>query len=89
MRKTLNKPGFTFVEIVIVIVAIGAIGFFGWYLYGQVQDQSSDTTTEAMVEDQAPAVNDSDDLAGAEEFVNDTDIDSELDTSELDAAFEE
>lgn len=77
-----NQSGFSVIEILIVIAVLVVIGFVGWRFISTKQ-QADNGTSQSQ---QAPEVNNSDDLKEAEEFVEGTDVDGQLDTSEIDSA---
>lgn len=87
-----NQNGFGVVEILLVTVIVGLIGFAGWRFYS-TQDSAAptaDSTSQTTpAGNDVPTVNDSEDLKNAEDFMNDANIDEELSTSELDEALTE
>lgn len=90
----LNRSGFTFVEIIVAVVILAAVGFAGYRVYdaSQSSEETDESTTNTQVEEntnQAPEVNEASDLNEAEAFINEVEIDEELDTSELDNALTE
>lgn len=87
-----DSKGFSLVEIILVIFLIVAVGGVGYYVWNENQ-----TTTKSNVSgnsksvaetDQAPEVKSSSDLKEAEIYLDQTDIDKQLDTSEIDTALE-
>jgi|GEM_PF-2555905 competence protein ComGC len=85
MRSKLNKHGFAFVELLLIVAIIALAGFFVVTIMNRDDTVNTDQTTT----EQTPEVNNSEDLNEAEQFLDNTDIDSELDTSEIDQALEE
>lgn len=85
MRSKQN--GFTPVEVVLVVVVVALLAFAGYRLW-QAQQDGQPSTGTTTTEEGAPEVNSADDLDEAEEFLNESDIDSELDTSDIDETLE-
>lgn len=77
-----NQRGFTIVEIVIVIVVIAALVIGAKYTYDSVNTASKDGSSQTS--DSVPEVNNASDLKNAEDYLNQTDLES-LDDSKLDA----
>lgn len=91
-NSKLGQKGFSAVEGVIILVVVGLIGLVGWYVYttqSKQQDSQTSAPATSQSEDKVPEVNSSGDLQAAEEFVNETDVDKALDTSEIDSALSE
>ena len=96
MSKSLQKlqSGFSAVEATLVVVAVVAVGFIGLRIMNAqnpgdtVNQTPAAGTTDPQVE-QAPAVDDDADLRAAEEYVENTDVDGALNTSEIDEALAE
>jgi len=92
--NNISKKGFSIVEALIVLVVVVLVGFLGWALYQNLQsDQPNDetlTTTETSSGSSAvPEVNNESDLRETEKFLNETDIDGDLDASAIDKALAE
>lgn len=79
-----RQDGFTLIEGLIIVAVVALLAFAGWRLYEARVDEQADVATEEY-----PAVESQEDLGEAENFLMDTDIDDELDTSELDKAISE
>jgi prepilin-type N-terminal cleavage/methylation domain-containing protein len=87
-RHNNSQSGFTIIEVVLVVVVLAIIGFLGWrFLSSQVTTDK--TNDESSQQQEPPIVKSSDDLKSAEDFLNDTEIENTLDTSEIDAALSE
>lgn len=87
-----RQGGFTAVETILIVATVTVIAFVGWRLYevyGPQQQHQATTETPVAETDETPAIRNSDDLQGAEDYLHETDIDGELDTNEIDATFEE
>jgi len=95
MKKLHDQRGFSVIEAVLIVVIIAIVGFVGWYVWSMNKDSSETKTnsstsqTSSESSENPPAVDNSDDLKEAEDFVNNTDVDKSLDTTELDSAVEE
>jgi predicted negative regulator of RcsB-dependent stress response len=87
MAENTNKQaGFGIVEAVVVFAIIALVVIAGWFVYQRVnQDNDAANETSAQVEE-APQVENAADLAESEQYLEDLDIDGQLDTSELDEA---
>jgi len=87
-----NQRGFGIVEGLLIIVVVGLIGLAGW-VFVQRQDDKNNSpgqlTEQAQPQDQPPQVNNSEDLEKAENYLNDKDIDSQLNTTEIDQTLAE
>ena len=84
----LKTAGFSAVEVLVVVVLVGIIGFVGWKVYDNGKTSNTATTAPTQ-QDDVPAVNSASDLDKAEDYLNDQDIDKQLDTSEIDSTLEE
>jgi len=86
-----SQRGFALIEIILVVAILAVIGFVGWSFYNSLQNQQANdtSTTEQTSATQPPEVETSDDLKKASEFITKTDIDKQLDTSEIDSALSE
>ncbi|MGH7158248.1 MAG: hypothetical protein ACREGD_04250 [Candidatus Saccharimonadales bacterium] len=81
-----NQRGFTAVEGVIIVVVLVLLGLVGWFVYDRMQkDKSSEMTTS----EQVPQVEKAEDLKAVEDFLNDANVDKQLDTSEINSALNE
>lgn len=69
-------------SVLIVVLVILLMGVFGWWYLKSQPDSSSSTTNSTTTT--VPEVNTASDLTPAESFLSDSQIDSELDTSEID-----
>lgn len=80
----LNQRGFGAFGVFLVIALLAVVVLAGLRVYDMQNDENAGTATtqEAGTE---PAVNDASDLDAAADYLNDQDIDKELDTAELDA----
>jgi len=79
-----NQLGFSVVEVLLVLVIIGAIVFAGIYVFNNNKDnanESSETTPQTSQQE----INDAQGLQTTEDNLNDINLE-ELDTTELDAA---
>jgi prepilin-type N-terminal cleavage/methylation domain-containing protein len=81
-----HQRGFSVVEIIIVVVVLGLIGFIGWRLYDSTKNKSTDMTQTDETSLRAPEVKNNEDLQKAEDFVNNIDLDTTLNTSEIDSS---
>ncbi|MBW3568885.1 prepilin-type N-terminal cleavage/methylation domain-containing protein [Candidatus Parcubacteria bacterium] len=83
-----NQKGFGIVEILLSLVVLGVLGFVIWTFYQKQNDGNSSSSNnsngQAQPENQAPQINESKDLQKAENYLNNTDIDKKLDTTEID-----
>lgn len=79
-----NTDGFSVVEIVLVVAVIGLLGFGVWTLYQTEQSQQETATPQASQVAQPPEVNSADDLGKAEKYLEESDLEQDLDTSEFD-----
>lgn len=86
-----KQAGFAAVEILIIVVMVILIALAGWWVYSQTQDETepAESTTSAEIEDvdsdNTPAIDQAEDLENAEQYLDNLDIDDDLDTSELDS----
>jgi prepilin-type N-terminal cleavage/methylation domain-containing protein len=79
-----DQSGFSIVEILIVLVVLGAVVFVGFSVANRQEEASPDTNTSTPVTVQEE-INDEQDLEQVEDSLDDIDLE-ELDTTELDAA---
>jgi prepilin-type N-terminal cleavage/methylation domain-containing protein len=81
MKLRTNQSGFSAVEIVIVLVIVGAIGLVGYTVYNRQQDKATDGTSQQSAEQSptatdvqsAPEVKSTEDLDKAEAVLDATD----------------
>lgn len=86
-----NRLGLTRLKILLLVVVIAVVGLVGWKFYEKQQQPANNPGTTQVEAEQSepPEVNSANDLKEAEDFVKDTDIDGQLDTTEIDAALSE
>ncbi|MBA2279048.1 hypothetical protein H0V99_01220 [Candidatus Saccharibacteria bacterium] len=82
-----KQSGFAAIEALVIVLVVGVLAFAGWKVYDSRNNSAPATT--ASNSDSTPAVQKADDLDAANDYLNDQDIDSKLDTSEIDAALSE
>ena len=84
-----NKPnlqgGFSAAMVILVLVALGVVGYIGWKVYDANKPVESDSSTTT----ESDEIQSSDDLEATSDELNSHDIDAELDTSEIDATLSE
>jgi len=78
-----NNNRHRYLSILVVILMILIIGVTGWYFVGRSNTTSQDSSNTPT---NIPEIATSDDLSSAEQFLSDTQIDEQLDTSEIDSA---
>ncbi|MDZ7744199.1 MAG: hypothetical protein U5K77_00345 [Candidatus Saccharibacteria bacterium] len=85
-----NQQGFSAIAIIAILVVVAVVAFAGWRVY-DAQENGTESTPEVTSQERTPApeVSDSQDLEEAESYLKDIDVDSELDTSEIDEALNE
>lgn len=102
MSNIRRYKGFSAVEVILIVAVVALIGFLGWTFYQAVtkQDSASDNSSKQETtgtaaqdigqgqDDTSPAVEDTSDLDDAEEYLNKTDVDKDLDTGEIDSALD-
>lgn len=79
-----NNTGFSAVEAVLVLAVVGLLAFGAWTFY-QTRQQD---VAEQQQPSQPPEVNDSGDLEEAEDYLRDSDVEGELDTTAIDETLE-
>lgn len=86
-----NQTGFAHIGILVLVVIIAAVAFVGWRVYEKSLDtnEAPATTQTENQSSEPPEVNNADDLEDAENYVNEQDIDGQLDTSEIDSSLNE
>ncbi len=84
-----NQKGFAALEIIIVVVVVGILGFAGWLVYDRQKSNNDTTDTVQTTESTDQEVKSAEDLKKVEDQLNQSDIDKELDTTEIDAALSE
>lgn len=77
--RTKDQQGFSFVELLLIIVIVGAVVIVGMRVANR-QDDADDIPVPVATQ----KINNEQDLQAAEDSLNDINLD-ELDTSELDA----
>ena len=90
IKTRFSQKGFSAVEVVLLLVIVAMLGGVGWYVLNankEADDGYSSTSSSVpapSVED-VPDVNNANDLTEAENYLNDTNIDQQLDTGDIDA----
>jgi len=84
-----KQNGFSAVAVLLVLILVAVIVFAGWRVMNSQESDTSTTPAITQPQNEVPEVNNNDDLQRSEDFLNGTDIDSELDTSELDSVLSE
>lgn len=86
-----NQKGFAHVMGLLLIVLVVAAGtFVGWRVFSNQNAVTDNGTDQAASQSaQPPQINSSDDLENAETYLNETDIDEQLNTSEIDSTLSE
>jgi hypothetical protein len=59
------------------------MGIIGWYFLGQPKAEDASTSQDSQA---VPELNSQSDLTAAETFLSDSEIDSQLDTADIDEA---
>lgn len=91
-----EQRGFGVVEIILIVVIIGVLGFIAWRVYdsgmlgGENEPKNSQQKepAEQTKTEEPPEVNNEEDLQKAEQYLKDTDVEGETNTSEMDAALQ-
>lgn len=85
-----NQRGIAHLGILLLVVVVAAIGLVGWKVYEKQQTANAPATSQTETEaSDVPQVNSASDLKEAEDYVRNTDVDGQLDTTEIDAALSE
>lgn len=79
-----NNKGFSPLEIIIVVAVIAIIGVLGWFFWNNFVANNSDQALTSIEQNQPPAVDGSKGLSDSETYLNELDVDSAFDTSEID-----
>jgi len=79
------QRGFGVIEVILIIAIFAVIAFIGWRVY---TSQTSAPENQAVVSNETPKVETASDLQKAEQYLSESDIDKELDTSEIDSVLE-
>lgn len=95
LRK--NSLGFAVFEIIVIVGVVGILSFAGYMVYQRQQDKdknssSTSVTTQASEQKpassndvaEAPEVKNTEDLSKAEKVLDDTNVESSTDDSQLD-----
>lgn len=90
MSSSSNQHSTAKVRLLVLAVVFAVIALVGWIVFEKEQTASSSDEAKAGTQQaEMPEVNSASDLKNAEDFVNGTDVDGQLDTSELDEALSE
>lgn len=85
--RSKNTNGFSLVEVVLVIAVVGLLAFGAWTLY---QTEQQDVAEQQQPQSsQPPEINDSSDLAEVENYLQESNVEEELDTTVIDETFAE
>lgn len=71
MKLRVNQSGFSAVELIIILVVVGALGFVGYTVYNRQQDNKTDSTSQQTKEESATAS----DVRSAPEIRSTSDLD--------------
>lgn len=85
-----NQSGFSVVELVIILLVVGALAFVGYMVYNRQQDDKTtvnDTSQSVATDDvpSAPEIKTTGDLDKASATLDQVDVDSNNDSSQLDS----
>jgi prepilin-type N-terminal cleavage/methylation domain-containing protein len=83
-----SQAGFSVVELIIVLVVVGLLGFTSYSVNKQHSDKTAKKNTAASqssTTSSVPTINSTSDLDKAEAALDQTDIDSSNDSSQLDS----
>lgn len=83
-----NQSGFSFVEILIVLLLVGVVIFAGNIYLSRKNNRESANTADSSKVEEVPDIKSSADLQKSEDALKKVDID-QLNTSEIDASIEE
>lgn len=81
----LNSRGFSPIAVILLVAVIALVGYAGWTVYNAQPDDDAPAATTS----QNDAIENAEDLDAANEELNAQDIDTQLDTSEIDDALAE
>ena len=85
MRLRTNQTGFSAVEILIVAVVLGLIGFVSYTFYTRQNDKTADTITTSRDVPAVPEITSTSDLDKASVMLDEADTDSSADSAKLDS----
>lgn len=85
----MRSKGFSLVEVVLVVAVVGLLAFGAWTLYQTEQQQDVVKQPQQTQSSQPPEINDSGDLEEAEDYLQESDVQEELDTTVIDETFSE
>lgn len=85
----MRSRGFSLVEVVLVVAVVGLLAFGAWTLYQTEQQQDVVKQPQQTQSSQPPEINDSGDLEKAEDYLQESDVQEELDTTVIDETFSE
>lgn len=84
-----NTKGFSVIEIIIVVVIVAILAVLGWLLWSNfVATDESDQTSTSIEQSEPPTLSDKQELSDSETYLNELDVDSALDTTEIDGVLE-
>lgn len=91
MKLNKSQKGFGLIEILLTVVVVSLVGFIIWTFYQKQADKQngSESNSSQAQQEQVPEINNSQDLEKAEESLQSTEIDKQLDTSEIDESLSE
>lgn len=85
-----RQDGFTAIELVLIVATVAIIAFVGWRIYDTYTAQNqTGQAPPVQTQEEDSRIENAEDLAEAEESLNEADIEEELDTGEIDATLEE
>lgn len=76
-----KQAGFGVVEVLLILTVLSLVGFVGWRLYEANKKPEVETATSG---NDTTAIEKAEDLEAAKQQLNNEDVDSTLDTSEID-----
>jgi predicted negative regulator of RcsB-dependent stress response len=78
-----NQKGFSPVIALAIIAVVAVVGFAGWRVY-DAKNSNDQASTSSVQTTQEPSIDSTQDVAQAEQDLNNLNIDDELDPSVLD-----
>lgn len=85
-QQPATSGGAGILRTIVIIIMIALLGLLGWWSYNNVVKNGGITADTEESTSQVPEVSDENDLAEAEAFLSDSEIETQLDTSEIDGA---
>lgn len=85
MSVKVENKGFSVIELVIILVVVGLVGYMGYIFVSRQNSNANNQSAVATDVQGAPQIKSTTDLTNAEKLLDSADLDQKTDNAELDS----